>query len=305
MRVFGIIAGALIALCGITPVLFGVGIVGFVKDGTGFEIPITGFTAPTRAVAIVSPPFSLKASDLPSEVRDSAVLLRITPPAGNGPLFIGLAPATAVDKYLRKASIARFVQAEQPVGADDSVTVPNPQDVVQDGLPARLVLEPGPRKKVPPPATRTFWTRTVTNESGEITLTMADLEGTDSRVVVMRADGKPGIAADASLRLRIPLLLTLGWVSLLVGIVMVVLGIGLILLIALRTKQPPATPLGVVVDGGVDGGAEGDAEGDATGATAAGVEATTPEPATPPAVEPRPAVDTAFPAAPDDDAPIA
>ena len=281
--------------------LIGVVIVGFVKDGTGLEIPIKGFEAPAKAVAIVSPTFSVKASDLPEKVRDSAVLLRITPPAGNGPLFIGLAPATAVDRYLRKASIARFEQADQPAEAADSVTAPDPQDVLQDGLPARLVLDPGSRTSVPPPATRTFWTRTVTNESGEIVLTLADLEGTDSRVVVMRADGKPGIAADASLRLRIPLLLTLGWVSLLVGIVMVVLGIGLILLIALRTKQPPATPLGVVVDGGVDGGAEGDA----TGATAAGVEATTPEPATPPAVEPRPAVDTAFPAAPDDDAPTA
>ena len=285
MRVFGIIVGALIALCGITPLLVGAGIVGYVKDGTGIEIPIKGFEAPKRAVAIVSPTFSLDTSDLPSEVSDSAILLTITPPPGEGPLFIGLGPATAVNRYLRRASIARVEQTDQGANADGSATAPSPQDALQDGVPVRLVLDPGPRTSVPPPATRKFWTRTVTNDSGEITLTAADLQGTDSRVVVMRADGKPGIAADASLRFRIPLLMTIGWIALIVGLVTIAIGVGLILLIALRKKQPAAAAPIVATD-----------------TTTPAAEAPSPA-ATTPAAEPRPAVDTAFPTAPDDNAP--
>lgn len=287
MRVFGIIVGALIALCGIAPVLAGVGIVGYLKDGTGLEIPIKGFEAPKRAVAIVSPTFSLDTSDLPSEVSDSAILLTITPPPGEGPLFIGLGPATAVNRYLRRASIARVEQTDEGASADGSATAPNPQDVLQDGVPVRLVLDPGPRTSVPPPATRKFWTRTVTNDSGEITLTAADLQGTDSRVVVMRADGKPGIAADAALRFRIPILLTIGWVSLITGLVMIAIGVGLILLIVLRKQKPPV----VTTD---------DTTPDADAPVPAAATPAVAEPATTPAAEPRPAVDTAFPTAPDD-----
>jgi hypothetical protein len=293
MRVFGIIVGALIALCGISPVLAGVGIVGYLKDGTGLEIPIKGFEAPKRAVAIVSPTFSLDTSDLPSEVSDSAILLTITPPPGEGPLFIGLGPATAVNRYLRRASIARVEQTDEGASADGSATAPNPQDALQEGVPVRLVLDPGPRTSVPPPATRKFWTRTVTNDSGEITLTAADLQGTDSRVVVMRADGKPGIAADAALRFRIPILLTIGWVSLITGLVTIAIGVGLILLIVLRKQKPPV----VTTDDTTP-----DADAPAPAAPAAATPAVA-EPATTPAAEPRPAVDTAFPTAPDDNAP--
>ena len=293
MRVFGIIVGALIALCGIAPVLAGVGIVGYLKDGTGLEIPIKGFEAPKRAVAIVSPTFSLDTNDLPSEVSDSAILLTITPPPGEGPLFIGLGPATAVNRYLRRASIARVEQTDEGASADGSATAPNPQDALQEGVPVRLVLDPGPRTSVPPPATRKFWTRTVTNDSGEITLTAADLQGTDLRVVVMRADGKPGIAADASLRFRIPILVTIGWVSLITGLVTIAIGVGLILLIVLRKQKPPVV---------TTGGTTPDADAPVPAAPAAATPAVA-EPATTPAAEPRPAVDTAFPTAPDDNAP--
>ena len=101
----------------------------------------------------------------------------------------------------------------------------------------------------------------------------------------MRADGKPGIAADASLRFRIPLLMTIGWVSLITGLVTIAIGAGLILLIALR-KQKPAAAAPIV----------------ATDTTTPAAEAPSPA-GTTPAAEPRPAVDTAFPTAPDDNAP--
>ena len=97
----------------------------------------------------------------------------------------------------------------------------------------------------------------------------------------------PGIAADASLSFRIPLLMTIGWISLIVGLVTIAIGVGLILLIALRKKKPTAPPPTMATNGE---------------APAAATPAAT-EPATTPAAEPRPAVDTAFPTAPDDNAP--
>ena len=291
MRVVGIIIGALIALCGIGPTLVGIGLVGYVKDGTGLEIPIKGFTAPAQAVAIVSPTIGFQAGDLPSEVRDSSVTLHITPPPGDGPLFIGLGPAADINRYLRRASIAHIEQTDQPANSDGSATAPNPQDTLQNGVDVRLLLEPGPRTKVPPPASRTFWTHTVTNQSGELKLTIPDFQGTDARVVVMRADGKPGIAANASMRFRIPLLVTIGWITLIVGLVSIAIGVGLILLLALLKKKPP-----VATDTTIPA-----AE---TSAPEAATPAAT-DPATTPAAEPRPAVDTSFPTAPDDNAPTA
>lgn len=89
--------------------------------------------------------------------------------------------------------------------------------------------------------------------------------------------------------------MTIGWVTLLVGIVTILLGVGLILLIVLRKKQPLPTP---PIDA-PDLAAASDAPNDVTPSD----EVITPEPATTPAAEPRPAVDTAFPTAPDDNAP--
>jgi len=106
---------------------------------------------------------------------------------------------------------------------------------------------------------------------------------------VMRADGKPGIAADAALRFRIPILVTVGWVILLVGLVTIAIGVGLILLIVLRKKKPPTAPPIVATNG----------EAPAVATPAAAESAATPS------AEPRPAVDTSFPTAPDDNAPTA
>ncbi len=244
VRIFGIIVGVLIALTGLPILLGGIGLVAWVGDGSGIEIPLKGFTAPPSAVAIVSPEFSINTNDLPSQVRDAAVILRIIPTAGDGPLFLGIAPATKINRYLRNASTARLETSGTQTNGENQP--PDPQQALTDGVDVKLVLVPGKRKLVPAPTAMQFWTRSVlVDDAGEITLTPDDLSGKNARAVVMRADGKPGIAASATAYFRVPFLTTIGWYLLLIGFVVMGLGIGLILLIVLRKpKQPDDTTPG-------------------------------------------------------------
>jgi len=267
VRIFGIIVGVLIALTGLPLLLGGIGLVAWVGDGSGIKIPLKGFTAPPSAVAIILPAFSIKATDLPSQIRDASLILSITPTAGDGPLFLGIAPATKINRYLRNASTARLETSGTQTNGENQP--PDPQQALTDGVDVKLVLVPGKRKLVPAPTAQQFWTRSVlVDGSGEITLTPDDLSGKNARAVVMRADGKPGIAADATAHFRVPLLTTIGWYLLLIGFVVMALGIGLILLILWRKPKHP----------------DGTAPADTTLA--------------PPPIDPKaPAVDTASPAA--------
>jgi len=254
VRIVGYIVGGLVILFGLTPLLLGLGIVGYVRDLEPLEIPLKGFEAPPEAVAVVSPEFSIDAADIPSQLQNARLILQVTPAAGSGPLFIGLAPAADLQRYLRNAPIATLEPVDEalPVGdgssdgANASQAGPDPQVVlrgVQDGVDVDLVLEPGGRKKVAPPATREFWTRTVeVAEDGRIEVSLGDLQGEAVRVVVMREDGRPGIATDAALRLKVPIVMTVGWVLLVIGLISVGIGALIVVLIAVRDSPKPGGP---------------------------------------------------------------
>lgn len=252
MRIVGYIVGGLIILFGLTPLLLGLGIVGYVRDLEPLEIPLKGFEAPPEAVAVVSPEFSIDAADIPSELRNARLILQVEPTAGSGPLFIGLATAKDLQRYLRNAPIATLEPVDEalPVGDGSGSAVgtgsdagPDPQVVlrgVQDGVDVDLVLEPGGRRKVAPPATRKFWTKTVeVDADGRIEVSLADLQGEAVRVVVLRQDGRPGIATDASIRFKVPIVMTIGWVLLVVGLIAVGIGALIVVLIAVRDKPKP------------------------------------------------------------------
>ena len=232
MRVVGYIAGALIVLVSLPFVILGIGAL---VVSRGFDVPLKGMTAPEQVVAIVSPEFSVKAQDLPSQVRDASVTLHIDPAAGTAPLFIGIAPSADVKKYLRNVTIAH---PEPPKDANGNGQAPDPQTVLTgEGIDLQLQVEPGTRKKVAPPTKKDFWVRQADSASGDITLSIPDLDGKDVRLVVMRADGRPGMAFDATATVHIPILLPIGAGVLIGGIVVLALGAGLIVLIAVRGSR--------------------------------------------------------------------
>ena len=294
MKIVGIIIGGLIALFALPFLAVGIGIVGWLGDGSGLAIPLNGIDAPKKVVAIVSPEFSVKAQDIPSQVGDASVTFRVTPQAGSAPIFVGLAPAKDVNRYLRNVTIAHVESTGSTAG--DSAQAPNPTDIASgDGTDVQLVVEPGKRTRVAAPATKDFWLRQADSATGDITLTLADLKGKDVRVVVMRTDGKPGMAVDASMTFRAPILKTVGWWALGIGVAIGLVGIGLIIwMIVLfgRPKKLPATNTTTTTTPS--------AAGPTTTPAAAPTEAQTAAPTSPAADAP--AVDTT---PPPDDAPSA
>jgi hypothetical protein len=242
MKIVGIIVGGLIVLVALPFLATGTAIVGWIGDGSGLNIPLNGMDAPKKVVAIVSPEFSVKASDIPSQVSDASVTFHVTPKAGGAPIFVGIAPAKDINRYLRNVTIAHVATLEQ--GASGTAQAPSATDVASgDGTDVKLVVEPGRRTRVAPPAAKQFWVRQADSATGDITVTLADLEGKDVRVVVMRNDGKPGLAVDASMRFHAPILKTVGWWMLSIGIVIGLVGIGLIIwmIVLLGRPKKPAT----------------------------------------------------------------
>lgn len=311
MRIVGYALGGLLVLIGLPPLILGVGMAVWLGDGSGLDIPLRGFTAPPKAIAIVSPELGVKAEDLPSQLADASIDLRIVPPAGSPPLFIGVADASAVKRYLRRVPIATIepVDAQgQPLGGDGngngsgkgngggSGSGPDPQAIVTDGLRVRLVLEPGRRAKVALPAKQAFWISTIRPDAnGVVRLTVGELSGRNVRVVVMREDAKPGIAADAAVQLHVPILRSAGLIVLLVGVVIVGLGALIIVLIARGgRRRAAAAAMTPVDDAAAPADDAADAAANAVVAEPGAAEPTPPEPAAAPPDE-APAADDRTP----------
>jgi hypothetical protein len=86
------------------------------------------------------------------------------------------------------------------------------------------------------PADQDFWAASA-HGSGTQTVTW-DLEDGDWSIVVMNADGSPGVDTDISAAAKVPFLGTLGWVSL-GGALVLLITAGTLLYLGLRTPRPP------------------------------------------------------------------
>ena len=146
MRIVGYIVAVFLILIALPPLILGIGAIAV---GSGFDVPLKGMTAPPKVVAITSPEFTLKSADLPSQVRDASVTLRVTPTDGSAPLFVGLAPSKDVKRYLRNTTVAHPELTQDATGKEQP---PDPQSVaLGDGITMDLAVEPGKRAKVAPP----------------------------------------------------------------------------------------------------------------------------------------------------------
>jgi hypothetical protein len=143
------------------------------------------------------------------------VRIRVTPARASGPLFVGIGPSTAVDRYL--AGVNHTVITEFWV--DETETVAG-----------------GP--PVSAPETQDFWVASSTG-TGTRTLTWDPADGSWT-VVVMNADGRPGIDVGADLGAEVPALPWAALGFLLAGVVFL-LGGALLVVSALRRERTPAT----------------------------------------------------------------
>ena len=128
-------------------------------------------------------------------------------PTGGERLFAGIGPKRDVDRYLR--------------GVGHTVL----KDIDSSPLRARQVEHHGSLAPAPP-AEQDFWTASSVG-SGPQTLHWAP-DACDWTVVVMNADGSPGVAADVSAGAEIAFLAPLGWSLGGAGVLLLITGAALI-----------------------------------------------------------------------------
>jgi hypothetical protein len=131
------------------------------------------------------------------------------------PVFVGVAPAADVDRYLADVGHSVVVDfTDRPV-----------YDNVTGGAPAT------------PPGEADFW---VAQSSGTGTQEVTwEVENGDWTVVVMNADGSASVDADLAVGAEVPALEVLVWTLLVAAVVVLVLGLVLVLLpVVLASKEP-------------------------------------------------------------------
>ena len=234
------VVGALVALIGIGLVVGGGGLVwanATQRDDQGFFTSASSrFTSDGFALTGEDIELARGVPDWLSSPGDLATFRAQGRSANGKSLFIGIAPAAALDDYLGGV-------------AHDEVV-----DLHMDGwkgpLSTDTVRRPG-AEPTGPPGTQTFWSAEATG-AGDVSLTWPVREGTWS-IVVMNADGSRGVMADLSLGMKVNFL---GWIA--VGLIaagsLLLIGGAAMVFFGLRSPDsgaggggaaavpPPATP---------------------------------------------------------------
>jgi hypothetical protein len=141
--------------------------------------------------------------------------VRIAVSGSDKPVFVGVARAADVDRYLAGAAVETVTDFDvRPFVLDSDVR--------------------GGSSQVASPLDQTFWVARSDGASSAAT-TWKFRDG-NYRVVVMNADGSAGIDTDARFTLRVPHLTAIGGTALAAGLVL--MGFGLLLIVAgIRAKD--------------------------------------------------------------------
>lgn len=218
-RVVLFVVGGVLLVIGVLAAIAGGALMAFFGSDDTLSSGVQQVSTPTRA--LVSPADSIQGASGAQTVVGS-VRLRITAtPTGAGHLlFLGIGPASTVDRYLNGVS--------HDVATDVSVT------------PFHLTLaRQGGTATPPPPESQSFW---VAKASGNHpTLTWTVTSGS-YRVVVMNTDAAAPVAFAGGLDLTIPHSFAIGIGLLIGGIVLVLIAIVLIVLGARTRPQSRPVP---------------------------------------------------------------
>ena len=219
-RIVSVVLASIVGLFGIGLIIAGASLLA-IGGGDGYLTSDRGAVR-TPAAAVVSQPIEAELDDVPSWVRDRLGTLRIRAErAGGGPApFIGIGPTDRVRAYLEGVPAAEV----SDVTFDPFVVTTGPPRPVEGRVP-------------PPPATRGFWAATATGE-GERTLEW-DIEDGDWTLVLMNADGTPGVAARGDVSLSLPILGTIGAWMLGVGIAIDLIAVTVVMVAVIRRRRRP------------------------------------------------------------------
>ena len=228
-RVVLIVLGVLLLVIGALAAIGGGALMALFGSNDTLNSGVQNVSTPTSA--LVSPAGSIQGASGAQTVFGS-VRLRITAtPTGAGHnLFLGIGPASAVDRYLSGVSY--------DVATNVSVT------------PFHLTLarHGGTATPPPPPGSQSFW---VAKASGNHpTLTWTVTSGS-YRVVVMNTDASAPVAFAGGLDLTIPHSFAIGIGLLIGGIVLILIAIALIVLGVRTRARPQSQPVPDPAAGGL------------------------------------------------------
>jgi hypothetical protein len=209
----------LVAIGGLAAIAGGVLMALFGSSGT-LSSGVQHASTPTRA--LVSPTGSIQGTSGAQTVLGK-VRLRITgsPTQAGQHLFLGIGPASAVDRYLSGVSY--------DVATDVSVS------------PFHLTLvRHGGTSTPAPPGSQAFWVAKATGSHPVLTWTV---RSGSYRLVVMNADANAAVAFNTELALTIPHMFAIGIGLLIGGIVLGLIAIGLVVLGIRARPRPQSDPV--------------------------------------------------------------
>ena len=215
-RITAVVIGSLLALFGIALLgAGGVGVYGETQRDGGYVTP-GGHDFSTSGSALAAEKTKLGSSGvgwLYTPGLLGKVRIRVTPQGSTSPVFVGIGPASDVERYL--AGTKHTVITDYFGGKDELV----------DGGLSRSA-----------PAAQRFWVAS-TSGPGARTLLWKPKDGS-WMVVVMNADGRPGIAVHADLGARFS---ALPWITTGVLVAGVIFLAGGVLLIVGAVRRRPST----------------------------------------------------------------
>jgi hypothetical protein len=219
-RIAAVVTGSLVGLVAFGLLAAGGGLLwaDSQKDDQGYISTHTErFATGTAALATENLDINLDgAGNLLAPDRYGRVKLSVAPRAGKD-VFVGIARTTDVSAYLGRTAHATVTDVDYPDFRAHYRTV--------GGSPGAA-----------PPASRRIWAASA-HGAGRQTLTWDVADGNWS-VVVMNADGSPGVDAGVRAGAHVAWLDTAGWGSLGGGVVLL-LAAGALLYAGLRTPRPP------------------------------------------------------------------
>ncbi|MEL7207648.1 MAG: DUF4389 domain-containing protein, partial [Actinomycetota bacterium] len=220
LRIASLVLGTLLAVPAIGLLLGGGSLAlayAFGRDDDGyFERSADGIAS--EAAAVTTDELDLAVDPgTPDQLLDTLdldVRLAVTEAEG-GQVFVGIAPAADLDTYLGGVAHDQILEFE-------------------DGSPV-FRRQPG-TADAPPPADQTFWTVSAAGPGTQ----EIEWEATAGRwaVVVMNADGRPGVSFDADVGARAGVVPTVIGALLAVGAVLTIGAVGLIVLGAVAPDGP-------------------------------------------------------------------
>jgi hypothetical protein len=197
---------------------------GILAVGGGTVVAVTGTddtlssghtTVSSRTSALVTDKGDIDAGGI-GVVADPSVEIAVR--GSTQPVFVGVGPAKAVDRYLAGAEVETVTDFEV-----------RPFDLSTTVREGSATLEP--------PLDQSFWVAEADGRSSAET--SWKIRDGSYRVVVMNADGSPGIQLDGEVGVHVPRLTAVASTALAVGLGLVVTGIVLVIAGA-RSKDTPA-----------------------------------------------------------------